>query len=114
MQNLEIYFNGYKNGNLNSFYIKTPRGIYTPDFLIIKRKDNKKYKKNIKNAKIEKILIMETKGGIFNNDFKQKENFVKNEFIKHNPNFRYKCFVDDKKNDFSKKIDEFVKEIKKL
>ncbi len=110
MKDLEVYFNGYKNADLNSFYIQTPRGIYTPDFLIIKRKEKGKRK-----SEIEKILIIETKGKIYyDNDFKQKENFVKNEFIKHNPNFRYKCFVDDGKNDFNEKIDEFVNEIKKL
>ncbi|MEA2064884.1 MAG: DEAD/DEAH box helicase family protein, partial [Patescibacteria group bacterium] len=108
MENLEVYYNGYKNENLSSFYIQTPRGIYTPDFLIIKRRDNQKYKKNAKNVEIEKILIIETKGKIYyDNDFKQKENFVKNEFIKYNPNFRYKCFVDDGKNDFSEKVGEF-------
>ena len=110
MKDLEVYFNGYKNENLSSFYIQTPRGVYTPDFLIIKRKEKGKRK-----SEIEKILIIETKGRIYyNNDFKQKENFVKNEFIKHNPNFKYKCFVDDGKNDFSEKIDEFINEIKKL
>ena len=49
-----------QNKNLQSFWIKTPRGKYTPDFLILKRKDNKKYQnstKNIKNAEIEKVLI---------------------------------------------------------
>lgn len=115
MRNLEVYFNGHKDESLNSFYIQTPRGIYTPDFLIIKRKNNQKYRKDAKNTEIEKILIMETKGKIYyNNDFKQKENFVKNEFVKHNPNFKYRCFVDNGDNDFSRKIEEFTREIKRL
>jgi len=110
MRNLEVYFNGHEHQNLNNFYIRTPRGIYTPDFLIIKRKE-----KHERKLEIEKILIIETKGKIYyNNNFKQKENFVKNEFTKYNPNFKYKCFIDDGKNDFSKKIGEFIKEIKKL
>ena len=36
---LEVYFNGYKDNCLQSFWIQTPRGVYTPDFLILKRKD---------------------------------------------------------------------------
>jgi len=110
MKNLEVYFNGYKNEDLNSFYIQTPRGVYTPDFLVIKRKQ-----KGERKSEIEKILIVETKGKIYyKNDFQQKESFVKNEFIKNNPKFQYKCFVDDGGNDFSKRIEEFKKEIKKL
>ena len=110
MKELEVYFNGYKNENFNSFYIQTPRGVYTPDFLIIKRKEIG----NIKSD-IEKILIVETKGSVFyDDDFKQKENFVKNDFIKNNPKFTYKCFVDSGGNDFSKHIEKFKDEIKKL
>ena len=33
----ELYYNGYTHGNLQSFYIKTPGGRYTPDFLLIRR-----------------------------------------------------------------------------
>ena len=89
-------------------WIKTPRGKYTPDFLILKRKDNKKYQnstKNIKNAEIEKVLILETKGIPYykDNDFRAKENFVKKTFLSHNKKFQYHCFVDEEnKNDFSK------------
>jgi len=111
---LEVYFNGYKDNNLNSFWIKTPRGVYTPDFLVIKRKENKKYKdKNIK-GEIEKVLVIETKGKpYYDEEFRQKESFVMNEFIKHNPKFSYKNFVDlEGKNDFKKYLEEFSQIIK--
>jgi len=113
---LEVYFNGYKDNELQSFYIETPRGRYTPDFLIIKRKDNKKYKNKKNKGKIEKILIIETKGKPFyNEEFRQKENFVKQKFIKYNPNFTYKTFVDKEgKNDFSRFINELKNKIKTL
>ena len=108
LENYEVYYNGYKNKNLQSFWIQTPRGKYTPDFLILKRKDNKKYQKstkNKKNAEIEKVLILETKGSIYytDNDFRAKENFVKKTFLSHNKKFQYHCFVDkENKNDFKK------------
>jgi len=116
LSGLEVYFNGYKNEELQSFYIETPRGRYTPDFLIIKRKDDKKYKNKKNKGKIEKILIIETKGKPFyNEEFRQKENFVKQEFIKYNPNFTYKTFVDKKgKNDFSGFTNELKNKIKTL
>ena len=49
-------------------------GMYTPDFLIIKRKD----------GKINKAIIVETKGEIYANDsmFKEKRSFMEQEFIK--------------------------------
>lgn len=101
---LEVYFNGFKDNRLQSFYIQTPRGIYTPDFLILKRN----------SKKIEKILIVETKGKIYYDDeFKQKEHFTMNDFKKHNPNFSYVSFVDDVgDNDFTKFIAEFKNQIK--
>jgi len=113
---LEVYFNGYQNEKLQSFYIQTPRGIYTPDFLIIKRKDNKKYQDKNKMGEIEKILIIETKGKpYYNEEFKQKENFVKKDFIRYNPNFNYQCFVDEEgKNDFNNFIDELKNKIESL
>jgi hypothetical protein len=113
---LEIYFNGYKNNELQSFYIETPRGRYTPDFLIIKRKANKKYLDEHNKGKIEKMLIIETKGKpYYNEEFRQKEAFVKNEFIKYNPGFRYECFVDKQgKNDFSEFVNELKDKIKAL
>ncbi len=114
---LEVYFNGYKDKELQSFYIETSRGKYTPDFLIIKRADNKKYKNDENNkGKIEKILVIETKGKpYYDEEFRQKESFVKNKFIKYNPNFKYECFVDEKgKNDFSKFINKLKHEVEEL
>ena len=60
-----------KNGSKWSYV-----GIYTPDFLIIKRK----------NGKIHKIIIVETKGKIYANDptFKDKKAFMETEFSKQN------------------------------
>ena len=80
---LEVYYNGdramtefkikcYKNANSKWGYV----GLYTPDFLIIKRKDGKIYK----------AIIVETKGEIYKNDpaFKDKRAFMENEFAKKN------------------------------
>ena len=80
---LEVYYNGdramtefkikcYKQSNGKWIYI----GIYTPDFLIIKRKD----------GKIHKAIIIETKGSIYANDttFKDKRTFMETEFSKQN------------------------------
>ena len=90
---LEVYFSGYRDGRLQSFWIQTPDGVYTPDFLILKR-DGKQ---------ISKVLILETKGkSYYDDEFKRKEKFMKEVFTKHNPNFKYECFVDEGKNDFEK------------
>ena len=80
---LEVYYNGdramtefkikcYKNANGKWSYV----GIYTPDFLIIKRRD----------GKIHKAIIVETKGDIYKNDptFKDKRRFMETEFAKKN------------------------------
>ena len=59
--------------------------MYTPDFLIIQRKDNKIYK----------VIIVETKGEGYANDisFKAKKAFVENEFLhKNNDISKYKRF----------------------
>lgn len=114
LANLELYFNGYKDTCLQSFWIQTPRGVYTPDFLVIKRKDDKKYQGKAEKGEIEKVLILETKGGTYYNDeFKDKEKFVKEVFLKHNQNFGYECFIDDGKNyfninDFKKALNKFI------
>ncbi len=90
--NLEVYYNGddtltefkiccYKSNNGKWQYI----GLYTPDFLIIKRKDGQIYK----------AIIVETKGGIYANDpkFKDKKEFAEGEFIRQNNDaFGYKKF----------------------
>ena len=116
LADLEVYYNGYKNSELQTFYIETPRGKYTPDFLIIKRKNGGKYQNKNNKGKIEKILIIETKGIIYyNEEFRQKEAFVKNEFIKYNPNFKYECLLDKEgKNNFNQFIDKLKNKIKTL
>jgi superfamily II DNA or RNA helicase len=96
---LEIYYNGYnENRDLQSFFIKTADGVYTPDFLVVRRA----------GKKIAKVLIVETKGKIYDDeDFRKKERFVKNEFRTHNPDFSYVKFVDAKgDNDFSRFMGE--------
>ena len=80
---LEVYYNGdramtefkikcYKKNGSKWGYV----GIYTPDFLIIKRK----------NGKIHKIIVVETKGEIYAKDptFKDKKSFMETEFSKQN------------------------------
>lgn len=80
---LEVYYNGdrsmtefkikcYKNAKGKWSYV----GLYTPDFLIIKRKD----------GKIHKIIVVETKGEIYAKDptFKEKKTFIETEFSKQN------------------------------
>ena len=71
----------YKQTNGKWTYI----GLYTPDFLIIKRKD----------GKIDKAIIVETKGKIYANDptFKDKRAFMETEFSKQNNSaFGYERF----------------------
>lgn len=89
---LEVYYNG--DGTLTEFKIKCYKnsegkwsyvGMYTPDFLIIKRKDGEIYK----------AIIVETKGEIYKNDpsFKIKKSFVETEFLKQNNQaFGYRRF----------------------
>ena len=80
---LEAYYNGddtmtefkikcYKQSGSRWLYI----GIYTPDFLILQRKD----------GKIHKAIIVETKGKIYANDptFKDKRHFTETEFLRQN------------------------------
>ena len=80
---LEMYYNGDRG--LTEFKIKCYKkvnnkwryiGLYTPDFLIIKRKF----------GKIHKVIIVETKGKIYANnpDFKDRRTFVETEFMKQN------------------------------
>lgn len=89
---LEVYYNGdhaltefkikcYKSSGKKLSYI----GVYTPDFLIIKRQ----------NGKIHKAIIVETKGKIYANDptFKDKRTFMETSFIqKNNEQFGYERF----------------------
>ncbi|MFH1319456.1 MAG: hypothetical protein ABII90_02230, partial [Bacteroidota bacterium] len=122
LKNLEVYFNGYKDDKLQNFCIKTSLGNYTPDFLILKRKDGNRYacpersegtKKN--KGAIEKVLIIETKGKpYYTDEFRQKEKFVKEVFIKQNPQFQYVCFKDEGQNDFTKHLTELKNLITEL
>lgn len=89
---LEVYYNGdramtefkikcYKSTKNGWSYI----GMYTPDFLVIRRRDGKIYK----------ALIVETKGKIYANDptFKDKRAFVESEFLlQNNTAFGYERF----------------------
>ena len=89
---LEVYYNGDKA--LTEFKIKCYKksggkwnyiGKYTPDFLIIKRKD----------GAIHKAIIVETKGQIYANDptFVDKRRFMETEFVKQNNSaFGYERF----------------------
>ncbi len=117
---LELYYNGEKQ--LTEFRIvcfekknKQWRrvGLYTPDFLIIKRKDKK----------IFKILIVETKGRGFadQQEFVARRNFIESEFLKiNNEKFGYNRFdylylpdsnkIDDNLRFFSDKIKIFFRE----
>lgn len=90
--NLEVYYNGdpamtefkikcFKKTNSKWEYI----GIYTPDFLIIQRKD----------GKIHKAVIAETKGAIYSRDptFVSKRAFMESDFARlNNEVFGYKRF----------------------
>ena len=116
--NLEIYYNG--DEVLTEFKIKTYKGsknnwkylgIYTPDFLIIKRKGKDIYK----------IMIVETKGEGFAKNFKEKKEFIEKDFIpQNNKEFGYNRFnflylQDDMKDSdlitiTSDKIKNFFKE----
>ena len=80
---LEVYYNGDRA--MTEFKIKCYKGdsgawryvgMYTPDFLIVKRMD----------GKIHKAIIVETKGAIYANDptFKDKRSFMEREFTRQN------------------------------
>ncbi len=90
--NLEVYYNGDRA--LTEFKIKCYRkqrqrwiyiGMYTPDFLIIRRKD----------GAIHQAIIVETKGNIYAGDktFQAKRDFMEKEFIeKNNEKFGFRRF----------------------
>lgn len=90
---LEVYYNG--DGQFTEFRIDCFKknahdqwkyiGRYTPDFLIVKRKDDR----------IHKALIIETKGALYAQDeaFKDRKAFVEGQFLKQNEEkFGYKRF----------------------
>lgn len=117
---LEIYYNGERNiteFNIVCYEKKNDRwrkvGKYTPDFLVINRKD----------SDIHKILIVETKGRGFADqpEFKARRNFMESEFLKiNNEKFGYNRFdylylpdstvMKDNLLSFKSKIDTFFKE----
>lgn len=89
---LEVYFNG--DEQFTEFRLKCYEekqkgwkylGRYTPDFLVLQRREEQ----------IHKALIIETKGGIFANDpsFKAKKSFVEKVFCpQNNSKFAYPRF----------------------
>ena len=87
---LEVYYNGDRA--MTEFKIKCYKqtgrkwnyiGIYTPDFLIIQRKDGAIYK----------AVIVETKGAGFEKDFADKKSFMETAFLqKNNERFGYERF----------------------
>ena len=90
---LEVYYNG--DGHFTEFRIDCFKknahdqwkyiGRYTPDFLIVKRKDDR----------IHKALIIETKGALYAQDeaFKDRRAFVEDQFLKQNEEkFGYRRF----------------------
>ena len=97
LSGLELYYNGMRHADLSVFAIQTERGRYTPDFLLLKRKGGAAWRKGAPVAPVAKVLIIETKGGIYDNeDFHAKEKFVRDVFLPHNPNFSYLCFRQEK------------------
>jgi superfamily II DNA or RNA helicase len=88
---LEIYYNGERG--LTEFVIdcftKNGKywkniGHYTPDFLMIRRDDANK---------IHKVLIIETKGGVYAEKFKPRKTFMEAEFLRvNNEKYGYKRF----------------------
>lgn len=87
---LEVYYNGDRA--LTEFKIKCYKqnggkwqyiGMYTPDFLILQRKD----------GKIHKAIIVETKGDAFVEKFKDKNRFMETAFLReNNRKFGYERF----------------------
>jgi hypothetical protein len=103
---LEVYFNGEKD--ITDFRIKcyTDKnryvGLYTPDFLIIQRKDDQ----------IHRVLIVETKGKGFAEQtaFKLRRKFVETEFLRmNNERFGYKRFDYLYLTDADKQADNLIK-----
>lgn len=81
---LEVYFNG--DEHFTSFIIK-PYKItgddwevlqqYVPDFLVLSRKDD---------GSIDRVLIIETKGQLYADSFKDKKEYMSNTFLELNRN----------------------------
>lgn len=87
---LELYYNGDRA--MTEFKIKCYHqhgnrwdyiGMYTPDFLLIQRKE----------GKIHKAIIIETKGAGFEKDFAHKRQFMEETFVnQNNARFCYERF----------------------
>jgi hypothetical protein len=87
---LELYFNG--DENVTDFYIHcyhydghhwTDLGNYYPDFLLIKRREDKIYK----------VMIIETKGGHLADKFRLRKQFMEGPFLmENNDHFKYDRF----------------------
>lgn len=99
-KNMEVYYNGYKNEDLNSLKIITPYGKYTPDFVFIRRD---------KENNIEKIMLIETKAEPFLN--LAKENFVKGKFKEYNENYSYIRIgnIEEDPNEYNKMVEVIKK-----
>lgn len=89
---LEAYYNG--DHNISTFRIECYKtedkkikkvGLYTPDFLIISRK----------SGKVDKILMIETKGRGYRNqqEFIDRKNYIEKDFLQfNNKKYGYKKF----------------------
>ena len=81
---LEVYFNG--DEQFTSFIIKPYKVTgdewealqqYVPDFLVLSRKDD---------GSIDRVLIIETKGKLYADSFKDKHDYMQNTFLELNRN----------------------------
>ena len=83
-QHLEVYFNG--DEHFTSFIIRPYKVIgdewealqqYVPDFLVLSRKED---------GSIDRVLIIETKGKLYADSFKDKHEYMCNTFLELNRN----------------------------
>ena len=112
---LEVYYNG--DNKLTNFRIKCYEknkknyqyvGEYTPDFLVLQRKDNE----------IHRVIIIETKGSLYANDpnFIKRRKFMEKIFIKENKNMDYLYLEDnltsgERSKILAEKLKGFFKEV---
>ena len=116
----ELYYNGMRHSGIESFRIRTPYGVYTPDFLLIKRR-GEPYRwqqgdsRDEGAGKIARVLIIETKGAVFQDEaeFRAKESFVRSVFCAQNPNFAYARFTEERGGgDFGPHLDALAQKIR--
>lgn len=83
-QHLEMYFNG--DEHFTSFIIKPYKVTgddwealqqYVPDFLVLSRKDD---------GSIDRVLIIETKGKLYADSFRDKKDYMRHTFLELNRN----------------------------